>query len=58
MEHLQNYELLENINNNFKKGDQVIGTKYGAGFYDLIIYNESMNKRCWVNLNQVKLIIK
>lgn len=56
MEHLQQYQLLEDISNKFKKGDIVIGTKFGAGFFDLIIYNERFTQRQWVYLRQVKLI--
>jgi hypothetical protein len=56
MEHLQQYQLLEDISNKFKKGDIVIGTKFGAGFFDLIIYNERFTQRQWVYIHQVKLI--
>jgi hypothetical protein len=56
MEHLQQYQLLEDISNKFKKGDIVIGTKFGAGVFDLIIYNERFTQRQWVYLRQVKLM--
>ena len=54
--HRQQYQLLVDLDNNFKKGQIVLGTIFGAGVKDLIIYNERMTRRQWVDNNQVKLI--
>lgn len=56
--HLKNYQLLVDLDNNFKKGQVVTGTILGAGVKDLIIYNNGMNKRQWVDFSQVKLVRK
>jgi hypothetical protein len=54
--HIQQYQLLVDLDNNFKKDQIVLGTSFGAGVKDLIIYNERMTRRQWVDNNQVKLI--
>lgn len=54
--HLKEYQLLVTLNNKFKAGDKVIGTIYGAGFKDLIIYTPDMKNRQWVDYSQVKQI--
>ena len=54
--HIKQYQLLVDLDNNFKKGQIVLGTSFGAGVKDLIIYNERMTRRQWVDNNQVKLI--
>lgn len=54
--HLKEYQLLETLNYKFKAGDKVLGTIYGAGVKDLIIYTPDMKNRNWVEYSQVKQI--
>lgn len=54
--HLKEYQLLVTLNHKFKAGDKVLGTKFGAGMKDLIIYTPDMKNRQWVDYSQVKQI--
>lgn len=45
---------MEDLNTKFKKDQVVLGTIFGSGSKDLIIYDEKMNNRTWVDFPQVK----
>jgi hypothetical protein len=53
--HLVEYELLRDVNRNFKKGDKVIGTEFGAYTFDLVIYDLSMSRKSYVMFDDVKV---
>lgn len=45
---------MEDLNTKFKKDQVVLGTIYGSGVKDLIIYDERMSNRTWVDYTQVE----
>jgi hypothetical protein len=53
--HLVEYELMRDINSKFKKGDKVIGTKFGAYTFDLVIYDLSMSRKSYAMFDDVKV---
>lgn len=54
-DHLIKYELMQDINSRFKKGDIVLGTKFGAYTFDLVIYDLNMSRKSYVMFDHVKV---
>lgn len=54
-DHLIEYELVKNINRKFRKGDIVLGTKFGAYTWDLLLYDKSMSNKTYAMFDYVKV---